>query len=65
MTDGFTRDVSNPLPDGSFELDISSDVLGPVAGAAAVPEPATGLLIGSGLLWAFGKRRRSKTKARW
>ena len=53
MTDGFTRDVSNPLPDGSFNLDISTEALGPVSAAAAVPEPATGLLLGSALVCAL------------
>jgi hypothetical protein len=64
MTDGFARDTTNPLPDGSFDLDISTDALGPVAGVAAVPEPTTGLLIGSGLLWAFRSRRRSRISRR-
>ena len=51
MTDGFTRDTSNPLPDGSFDLDISTEALGPAS--AAVPEPATGLLFGSALVCAL------------
>ena len=53
VTDGFSRDLSLPLPDGSFELDISTDASGPVSAAAAVPEPATGLLLGSALVCAF------------
>jgi hypothetical protein len=58
MTDGFSRDTTFPLPDGSFDLDISTEALGPVAGV--VPEPATGLLLGSTLLWALRSRGRSK-----
>ena len=62
VTDGFSRDTSNPLPDGSFDLDISTEALGPAA--AAVPEPTTGLLLGSGLLWALRSRKRSRTSGR-
>jgi hypothetical protein len=51
LTDGFSRDLSTPLPDGTFDLDISTDALGPVS--AAVPEPATGLLLGSALVCAL------------
>jgi len=57
-TDGFERDLSNPLPNGSFDLDISTEVRGPTV--SAVPEPAIGLLIGSGLLYAFQLRRRRR-----
>ena len=53
VTDGFSRDTSFPLSDGSFDLDISTDAAGPVSAAAAVPEPATGLLLGSALVWAL------------
>ncbi len=46
-------DVSNPLPDGSFDLDISTDALGSVPVAAPVLERAAGLLLGSALVCAL------------
>jgi PEP-CTERM motif len=57
-TDGFERDTTNPLPDGTFDLDISTEVLGPTA--SAVPEPATGFLIGSGVLCLLRLQRRRR-----
>jgi hypothetical protein len=62
VTDGFSRDTTNPLPDGTFDLDIATEELGPVA--PAVPEPTTGVLLGSGLLWAFRSVRRSRIPTR-
>ena len=58
VTDGFSRDTTNALPDGTFELDISTQVSGPVG--AAVPEPTTMFLIGTGLLGLLRSRTRSK-----
>lgn len=45
-TNGVSRDTTNPLADGTFNLDIASFVNGPVA--PAIPEPATWMLIGLG-----------------
>lgn len=58
-TDGFSRDINNPLPNGTFDLDIVSRVAGPVA---AVPEPETYamLLAGLGLLGFTARHRKQK-----
>ena len=53
-TSGFSRDISDPLPDGTFNLDITGMVDGPVV----VPEPKALSLFGVGVtcLALFGKR---------
>ena len=58
-TDGFSRDTNNPLPNNSFDVDISGSVNGPVA---AVPEPETYamMLAGLGLLGFAARRRKQK-----
>ncbi len=55
-TDGFSRDTSNPFPDGTYDLDISGTASGPVA---SIPEPATLALIGIGLA-GFGFARHHR-----
>jgi hypothetical protein len=50
-TSGMSRDISDRLPDGSFNLDITGFVPGPV-----VPEPATLSLLGSAILSIGGMR---------
>jgi hypothetical protein len=54
VTSGMSRDTTNPLPDGSFGLDISGMVNGPTA---SVPEPGTLLLLASGLVGLIAGRR--------
>ena len=55
-TSGFSRDTTNPLPGGSFNLDIAGVVAGPVA---SVPEPETYAMLLAGLgLMGFVVRRR-------
>jgi hypothetical protein len=58
VTDGFSRDTSQPLPDGSFDRDISTTAFGPVL--TPVPEPSTVLLVGPAVLylWRFRHRQR-------
>jgi hypothetical protein len=64
VTDGFSRDLTDAFPDGSFELDIAGLVAGPVA-TPATPEPSTWamLLIGFAGLGLAGWRTRSRGRA--
>jgi hypothetical protein len=56
-TSGFSRDTTNPLPDGTFNLDIKGLVAGPVGPGSAVPEPGTLALVALGLAGlAVGKK---------
>ena len=61
VTDGFSRDISNPLPNGDFELDIDTTVNGPTSPApTAVPEPATIASLAMGLAWLARRRHVSR-----
>jgi len=59
-TSGFSRDTSSPLPNGSFNVDITGSVAGPVAAVAAIPEPETYamLLAGFALMGLVVRRRQ-------
>jgi hypothetical protein len=58
-TDGVSRDTSNPLPDGTFDLDISALVAGPIGAAVSIP-PVSWLFV-AGLLGLAGARKRGRT----
>ncbi|MEO8628481.1 MAG: PEP-CTERM sorting domain-containing protein [Betaproteobacteria bacterium] len=47
VTDGFSRDTTNPLPGGGYDLDVVGTVAGPVR---AVPEPGSYAFLGLGLM---------------
>jgi hypothetical protein len=55
-TSGMSRDTSNPLPGGLFNLDIS----GFIAGPTAIPEPGTLSLLTGGLILLGWRARRHK-----
>ena len=60
-TSGLSRDTSNPLPGGLYNLDISGLIAGPVA----VPEPGTFSLLALGAaltLGAWSRRARKRTR---
>ena len=38
---GISRDTHDPLPDGSFNLDFTGTVAGPIAPTSVVPEPSS------------------------
>lgn len=60
-TSGFSRDISNPLPGGGFNLDFSGFLAGPVA----VPEPGVLPLLALGIVAiGFSISRRSRTPLR-
>lgn len=64
VTDGFSRDMSNPFPNGDFELDISTTVNGPTSPApTAVPEPATIASLAMGLAWLARRRHVSRSQS--
>jgi hypothetical protein len=61
VTDGFSRDITNPLPNGDFELDINTTVDGPTSPApTTVPEPATIASLAMGLAWLARRRHVSR-----
>lgn len=62
-TDGFSRDTNLALPNGSFDLDISSSVAGPVAAPAVVPEPPGLCLMLGALAGLAGTLRRHRRYA--
>jgi hypothetical protein len=57
-TEGFSRDMTNPLPNGTFDVDFTGATHGPVANP--IPEPATLLLFGSGLFGLANRWRKRR-----
>ena len=61
VTDGFSRDITDPLPGGGFDLDINTTVDGPTSAATTpVPEPATIASLAMGLAWLARRRTISR-----
>jgi hypothetical protein len=54
-TSGFSRDTTYPLPDGTYNLDITGTTNGPVS---PVPEPSCLLLLGAGLAGTIALARK-------